>query len=44
MLCNKIEINDPERFTQTLGTNLNKSERFTQTSMGTHVFALLSES
>ena len=44
MLCNKIEINKPERFTQTMETKVNESERLTQTRMGMHIFLLLSKS
>ena len=44
MLCNNIEINKSERFTQTIKAEINKSERFMQTRMDIHIFALLSES
>ena len=44
MLCNKIELNESERFTQTRKSKINEPECFTQTRMGIHIFALLSES
>ena len=52
MLCNKIEINKSERFSQTIEIEINKSDCFTQTRMSilvykdqhSHILALLSES
>ena len=43
MLCNKIEINESEHFTQTITTKITESEHFMQTRMGIHIFTLLSE-
>ena len=43
MLCTKIEIKKSECFTLTTKTKLNESKRNTQTRMGIHLFALLSE-
>ena len=44
MLCNKIEINESERFTQTIETEINESDRFSQTSASIHMLELLSGS
>ena len=44
MLCNKIEINKLERFTQTIEIETSESDHFTQTRMRIYIFELLSES
>ena len=44
MLCNKIEINESERFTQTIEIEINESDCFIQARASIHILELLSES
>ena len=44
MLCNKIEINESERFTPAIEIEINESDCFTQTKASIQILELLSES